>query len=156
LAPGYLGSIAMATPLQANGPVDRNGALNGGFWLNRFDAYRKAHPNLTPEQMEVLGEVEKFVQNPRPGLAMDLEASALNAFGRDEASSLFVDTWDDYSYGSQTSKRWNPCGCSTESDWCGVRFRGHCVYRPAADCQPTWVGGCGWLNQYQCNGDCSG
>ncbi|WP_141716621.1 bacteriocin fulvocin C-related protein [Streptomyces sp. SID4917] len=129
--------------LRALPPQDRT-----QLWLDHFEHYRAAHPDLSASQTQVIDQARELA--PKLLLSEEdvsqkvrrLEDVAKREFGREGAADLLARLGPaDAGLGPLAY-----CSCATESDYCsGSCRRGGCTIIPSD---------CGFLYQYDCNGLC--
>ncbi|MGW7514460.1 bacteriocin fulvocin C-related protein [Streptomyces sp. NPDC054796] len=123
----------------------------GHVWIEHFNQYRAARPELTSAQNAVIEDASRifrrvfhYERSRATEAVRELEAAAKREFGRDEAHALLA------RLGPADAAAASPpvlCECATDSDYCGTQcYRGGCTL-VENDC------GTGWL--FDCNGLCS-
>lgn len=130
--------------VRALSPQDRT-----QLWLDHFEHYRAAHPDLTAAQTRVIDQARELA--PKVLLSKEdvsqkvrrLEDVAKREFGPEAAADLLARLGPaDAGLGPLAY-----CSCATESDYCsGSCRRGGCTIIPT-DCGTLW--------SYDCNGLCA-
>jgi hypothetical protein len=127
------------------------------LWSEQLRRYVAEHPDLTPQQREVLETAMVFAADAvnfasrasvSTGQHEPLNQQADAAFGRDQATRLFAVLGADTSSSELIPAGRRGCTCSTISDKCDNST--HCDNSNQCDTN----GGCGFLWSYECNGLC--
>lgn len=138
--------------------------VRGRLWLEQFQRYRAAHPELTAAQADVIDRAVAIVSRESTfALArgpqederlIELASTAIAAFGKEDARALVA------ALGSVTDDAAAPlscptCTCNAGSNWCDVYCCGtpECYAGGVQTCACT-SSGCGTLWSYPCNGLC--
>ncbi|MGI5285847.1 bacteriocin fulvocin C-related protein [Nonomuraea polychroma] len=128
------------------------------LWTEHLTHYRRTHPDLSPKQQQILGDLEASVRNvsafranPTDTQAEDerLRLATIDAFGHDEARALMA-TLGPVEVTSPSEALAVDCECSRQSNFCGLAF--DCSGLPS--CTASFDG-CGWRWQYPCDGMCT-
>lgn len=142
----------------------RAASANGksALWQVHFAEYKKAHPELSPEQIKVIEEAatlanpiifslpsNQVVKDAVIGRALQkLKEHALVVFPKDEARMLFAQIGPITTSSSLMTLR--GCGCNTVDAWCSGNYCRNHAYTGCST--SSW--GCGTLLMQECNGDC--
>lgn len=138
--------------------TELNPAIRSRLWTEHIAQYRQGHPNLSPEQQQILSKLETYFRNEsavraRPiGVQQEederLGREVVNAFGEDEARALVATLGPVEPSGEPDTAPAVACECSRGSDYC----RGICSGLPS--CTPS-LSGCGFGWGYACDGMCT-
>jgi len=139
------------------------------LWMMHLRRALLEVPNLGSEQrgliFETIGLIALGVLEEDPSSATwvqaygeqmrSLETRAREAFESRLARSIFAELGPGVDF-SATESLFDPCSCSTESDWCDVITNPNPHCRSGGDyrCRPR-SSGCGFLLMYACDGLCA-
>ncbi len=156
----YKGMAALSSEERKN--IFRESSANdkSALWQVHFSEYKKAHPDLSPEQIKVLEEAANLaipltfslpgnqqIKNAVIGKALqNLRNHAVATFSQDEARKLFAQLGN--AEASIVVRR--DCNCSTIDTWCGGNYCRDHAYNGCST--SDW--GCGTLWMASCNGGC--
>ena len=146
--------LARRTAIYQN--LDRDGRAN--LWLGHFAEYRNSHPDLTPEQGELIGNAITWLNSDQAGPTNGMYADAIKLFGKSEATALFGTLGGLYIQGGTAEasrdvlgRRSDPvCSCYTRNDFCD----GDTQCRSGSCAQNSSLSNCGWLAMRSCDGLC--
>ena len=133
--------------------------LRSKMWQSHFEAYLSRHPELRPDQTELLYRAIDLATPEFFAHASSEEARAhlellredmVRAFGVEESFAIIAQLGpaDDGDIVSIYGGGGGICSCSTSSDWCGGS--NHCK---SGGCS-TAENECGTWWSYNCNGHC--
>lgn len=143
--------------------------VRSSLWSEHLRRYRAAHPSLPAHQMTVFDRLSAFAADPAnfaapmtPDKHHRLEAlrtATVAAFGSEQAAHIAATLGPATAPSSVTqaaAPRIVDCECSGSSDFCSWPGHGggHCE-QANPPCGLVILG-CGWFNEYNCDGVCSG
>lgn len=159
----------LATPEGKDAYVALPPSIKRELWLVHLRRALGEVPNLSAAQrgliFETIGLIALGVFEGEPtsdswdqlyGAQMrDLERRAREAFDARLARSLFAELGPEVDF-AVTESFFDPCSCSTESDWCDLITNPNPRCRSGGDyrCRPR-ASGCGFLLMYACDGLCA-
>ena len=141
-------------------------AAKSSLWQQHFQAYRAAHPGLTPEQKAFIQKARSLIS---PGLFVNhasmaestevdtrvstLRSEAAMAFPESELYGLLANLGpaDPADHRANNTTESVACECNKKDDWCWNRFGNHRCRKGGCDRQSF---GCGTFLRKSCNGLC--